>query len=138
MKKSNVFTNPKDVKCVVCGKNLIDDIDMSLVNIIQNMETHKIVKVCPCCKGSCDDKIERTAKENEISGWKDISDFTNPFLYIKHIMSVMNSMHNGNGFDNQAAFEDYKDLVLKMYPYVTRDMEEKENKRAILDNQFPF
>jgi hypothetical protein len=136
MCKSNVYSNPKNLNCEICGKNLFDNPGMSMINIIQDMETQKIVAVKPCCKGKCDSSI--STQKNEISGWKDLSDFTNPYLYMKHIMSVMNCMNEDEGFANQKAFEDYKDLLLKVYPYVTRNLTDKEKQAVIFDNAMPF
>jgi len=138
MRKSNVFDDSEDIRCCVCGKNLMGDVDASMVNIIQNTSTGKIISVCPCCKGMCDQKIEYSVKENELSGWKDLSTFTNPYLYLKHIMSVMNSMNCGEGFENETAFKAYKDLLIKMYPYVTRNMDSNEEREVELDNMMPF
>lgn len=138
MKKSNVFSSESEIKCSVCGKNLMDEPEMALVNIIQNMQTNKIVYVKPCCKGACDKQIERMAKQGELSGWKDLTDMLNPYLYMKHIMSVMNSMDEGEGFENKEAFEDYKTLLLNLYPYIARDISEEEKRTVIISNALPF
>jgi hypothetical protein len=136
MKRSNVFSNSKELTCKVCGKSLFEKPGMSMINIIMNTETDKIVSVVPCCKGKCDKSIK--ANKNEVSGWKDLIDFTNPYLFIKHVMSVFNSMYDGEGFENKEAFEEYKDLLLTIYPYVTRDLTDEENESAILANAMPF
>ncbi|MBQ8662329.1 MAG: hypothetical protein IJ471_00565 [Eubacterium sp.] len=138
MKKSNVFSNETAIKCSVCGKDLMLDPEMSLINIVQNMDTQKIISVKPCCKGRCDDIIQRSVKAREVSGWKDLTDFLNPYLYIKHIASVFNSTYTGAGFENQEAFEDYKKLILSTYPYVARDITEEEKNAAIWDDAMPF
>lgn len=138
MKKSNVISNPDELKCKICGKNLLDNPGMSMINIVENINTNKIISVSPCCKGKCDNYIQNKARANEVSGWKDLSDFTNPYLYIKHIMSVFNSMYDGVGFENKEAFEAYKDLLIKIYPFVTRDMTEEEIQSAMLANAMPF
>lgn len=138
MDRSNVFKDFVDVKCSVCGKALMDDPEMSMVNIIQNVETRKIVHIKPCCKGNCDKIISKVAKKGEISGWKDLTDFLNPYLYMRHVMAVLNSMHEGCGFDNSEAFEDYKNLVLNVYPYITRNMTDDEKEAAISEVQMPF
>lgn len=138
MKMSNIYPNEVEIKCSVCGKNLMEDPGMSMVNIIENLDTQKIVRVKPCCKGACDKIVEKTAKSRELSGWKDLSDFLNPYLYIKHIMSVFNSMNDGKGFENVEAFEDYKQFLLNVYPYVTRDLSDKEKQDAVMSNLMPF
>ncbi len=138
MKKSNVFSNPRTINCSVCGKDLMEDPGLSLVNIIQNIQTKKIICVKPCCKGKCDKIVSGNVKQGEVSGWKDFSDFTNPYLYLKHVMSVLNSMYAGEGFENEQAFEDYKNFLIDMYPYVTRELSEDEIRAAVLDNAIPF
>lgn len=138
MKRSNVFNDESNVACKVCGKNLLDDVENSLVNIVQNTKTHKIVSVTPCCKGKCDQRMQLQAGINEVSGWKDLKEFTNPYLYLKHIMSVMNSMAQGYGFENAEAFENYKALLIQLYPYIARDMEKDEIEYAALMNAVEF
>ena len=136
MNKSNVFSNSNELVCKVCGKPLFEEPGMSMINIIMNTKTNKIVSVAPCCKGKCDKSIK--AKNDEVSGWKDLSDFTNPHLYMKHIMSVFNSMYDGEGFENKEAFEAYKNLLLDIYPYITRDITEDEKEQALFANAIPF
>ncbi len=138
MKMSNVYSNPNSIKCGVCGKELMDNPSMSMINIIENMKTDKITKVIPCCKGVCDRKVQMAIKEDEVSGWKDITEFSNPYLYITNVMAVLNNMYDGKGFENKEAFEDYKSLLVKMYPYITRDMTEEELQEAILDSELPI
>ena len=138
MEKSNVYSSNTEIKCSICGKDLMEQPEMSLVNIIQNLDTNKIVSVKPCCKGKCDQIIEGTAKRRELSGWKDLTDFMNPYLYMQHIMSVMNSMQKAEGFENQDAYEEYKNLLLNMYPYITRNLSEEEKEEAIMSNAFPY
>ncbi len=138
MKKSNVYTNARTINCTVCGKDLMENPDLSLVNIIQDVQTRKIICVKPCCKGECDKMVSGNVKQGEISGWKDISDFTNPYLYLKHVMAVLNGMYAGEGFENEQAFEDYKKFLIDMYPYITRELSEEEVRAAALDNAMPF
>ena len=138
MLRSNIFENEEELVCEVCGKNLMDNIDMSLINIIQNVETSKIVAMKPCCKGKCDEIIRYSAQNGEVSVWKDLKDFSNPYLYIRHVMAVMNSMYHGKGFENRVVFEEYKKIVLKMYPYITRNSSRAEDRRSAIDDALPF
>lgn len=114
------------------------DIDASLVNIVQDIDTNKINAVHMCCKGKCDYIIQNSTGENKISAWKDLKDFTNPYLYLKHIMAVLNSMNKGEGFENEEAFQAYKNLLIKMYPYVSRNMNEKEKQAISIAEMFEF
>ncbi len=137
MQASNIFDKIEPVKCVLCGKNLINDIGLSMVQI-RTDDSGKITKVIPCCKGECDRKLKSDMDNNEHDGWKDLSEFTNPFLFMKHIMSVINSMYDKEGFANKEAFETYKELVLNCYPYVTRNLTDTEAQTAKYDAMLPF
>jgi hypothetical protein len=138
MLRSNIFEDEEELVCEVCGKNLMDNIDMSLINIIQNVETRKIVAMKPCCKGKCDEIIRYSTQKGEVSVWKDMRDFSNPYLYIRHIIAVMESMYDGKGFENREAFDEYKKIVLSMYPFITRNSSKIEDRRAIIDAALPF
>ena len=138
MKKSNVFDENNEIKCAICGKNLIDNINNSMVNIITKTDTNKIASVIPCCKGKCDNKITSNINTNEVSNWQEFSTFTNPYLYIKNFISAMNLIVDNKGFDNRKAFEDYRSLLINTYPYVSRDLTEKEIDSSNSDNLFQF
>lgn len=137
MEKSDVLYKSKTVKCSNCDKDLFESLSLSMVQIVTN-DKDKVTKVVPCCKGECDRKLKSLLKENEYDGWKDLEDFTNPYLFIKHIMSVLNCMYEDKGFENKDAFEAYKDLIIKCYPYVSRDMNDREKESATMSETLPF
>lgn len=129
MEKSNIFSNNETLKCVVCGKNLMDNIKMSMVQIITD-ENDQIVRVLPCCKGECDHRLQDEIKDYEGDGFRDLSTFINPYLYIKNLMQIMDRMFEGKGFANQEAFDTYSDLILNCYEYVSRNLNEEEKEAA--------
>lgn len=137
MKKSNIFNSNEEVKCEYCGKKLMDNPTLSMVQIVCDNE-NKITGILPCCKGKCDKELKNRIKDNNCDGWKEFDEFINPYLYIKHIMAVLNSMYEGRGFANKEAFESYKDLIIKCYPYITRDLTKNEIENANFDEMFPF
>jgi hypothetical protein len=137
MEKSNIFGDTEGVKCACCGNNLMENVNLSMVQIITNAQ-RKITKVYPCCKGSCDKQLLRGLQHGEHDGWQELSQFTNPYLYLKHIMSVMNNMYGGTGFENQQAFDDYKNLLIQCYPYVARNLSPAEIQSAQISDMMPF
>lgn len=137
MEKSNVFSNNESIKCVICGKNLMDDIKMSMVQIITD-ENDKITRVLPCCKGKCDHILQGEIKDYEGDGFRDLSTFVNPYLYIKNIMQIMERMFEGKGFENQEAFDTYSDLILNCYQYISRNLSEEEKEFAKKTNLLPL
>lgn len=137
MEKAKVFYNSETVKCANCGKDLFKDVSLSMVQLVVN-DKDMITRVVPCCKGECDRRLERLLNRDEIDGWKDFEIFINPYLFLKHITSIMNRMYEGRGFENKEAFENYKNLVISCYPYVARNMTETEIKSARIDEMIPF
>lgn len=137
MGKSDVLYESETVKCANCGKDLFESLSLSMVQIATN-DNELITRVVPCCKGECDRKLKSLLRENEHDGWKDLEDFTNPYLFLKHIMSVLNCMYEDKGFENEEAFEAYKDLIIKCYPYISKSMTEKEKESARMSEIFPF
>ncbi|HHD2754363.1 TPA: hypothetical protein ACOTG0_003217 [Clostridium perfringens] len=129
MEKSNIFSNNEIIKCIVCGKNLMDDIKMSMVQIITD-ENNQIIRVLPCCKGECDHILQDEIKDYEGNGFRDLSTFVNPYLYIKNLVQMMDRMFEGKGFANQQAFDTYSDLILNCYQYVSRNLSEEEKEVA--------
>lgn len=125
MEKSNVFSNEEVIRCEICGKNLMDNVDMSMVQIITD-EEDKIVRVIPCCKGKCDKILQSKIKDSEGNGFRDLITFVNPYLYINNLIEIMDRMFEGRGFQNQEAFNSYSSLILNCYKYVSRDLSKEE------------
>lgn len=137
MKKSNIFDKETELHCAYCGKNLLENINLSMV-IIATDNSDNIVKVIPCCKKDCDHKLTRDLPTDVSDGWEELSIFTNPYLYLKHIMAMLNNMYDGAKFLNEEAFENYKEILLAMAPYVMRDMTDGEISSAKLDDSLQF
>lgn len=137
MKKSNIFSNNETINCVLCGRNLMDDIKKSMVQIITDKED-KIIRVLPCCKGECDHKLQEAIKDDEGDGFRDLITFVNPYLYIKNISQMMDRMFEGKGFANQEAFDTYSALILNCYQYIARDLTEEEKDIAEKANMLPL
>ncbi len=140
MECANVFDNYQPPVCNVCGKNLIDNPKMSLINVVENIKTHKIKSFIPCCKGKCDDLISKTIRlnDNYISKWNDVFDYQNPYLYLKYVISMLNLMQSDEGFENKEAFESFKKFIIAMFPYVSRNMTKEEKDYAKEINSLPI
>lgn len=136
MKRSNVINNYDSLKCIVCKKDLTENIGKSMVQIITKED--RITRISPCCKGDCDNKLKSFLKDGESDGWKELFTFSNPYLYLKHLMAVMNGMYDGKVFDNTDSFESYKDLLIKMYPFISRDLTNNEMEQVEFENMMPF
>lgn len=129
MERNNMFTNYDPLECKNCGVDVLNNISQSIVVIDE--QDNKVKDVYACCKGKCDDELGRP------SGWKELKDFTNPYLYLKHIMAILNNVYEGMEFTEEG-LEGYKQVLLRTAPYVFRNLNDDEIDRAITSNMLPF
>ena len=129
-KINNMYSTYEPLECRYCGIDTLENPGNSIVAI---KEINNLVEdVFVCCKGECDHAL------GSVSGWKDLEDFVNPYLYLKHIMSVFNSIHEDNLEFTNEALEGYKQVLIRSAPYVFRNMSAKEIDKAITSNILPF
>lgn len=134
MKKSNVFTKVRPIICSVCGKDLLQDMDNAVVIFTRNTDD-KIESVYSCCRNPCDLKCQSMiGKETE---WVDLKDYANPQIYFRKIIAIMNAMNRKKLFENEEVFEAYKNILISMYPYVSRDIDREEKMKANIDGSMP-
>lgn len=137
MKPVSLFNNQSVLECENCGKDLFENPSMSIV--VFDKKEDVISNIHTCCKGECDRvlKAEKRSEGYTDGGWKDITDFMNPILYLKQIMAMMNSMQSQFTLTDDA-MEKYKDILLATAPYVMREPAEKEKETAISDSMYSF
>ncbi|WP_143814963.1 hypothetical protein [Magnetofaba australis] len=63
-----------------------------------------------------------------INAWEDISDLTIPHLYLKWTIGIINGLHSNSVYSNDA-FNASIDLLLNLFPYVARNLSDREIKR---------
>jgi hypothetical protein len=90
--------------------------------------------VIPSCKGRCDDALISETKGSD--GWKDVSDFTNPLLFMQNSMAFIDNVKEGKFSDE--AFEAYKKVLLTGYQYVLREPTDKDWHDCNMDRMMPF
>ena len=129
MQINNMFNNYEELNCKSCGTDVLKDVKNSIV--VFNEVNNKIISVYACCKGECDNTL------GSPSGWRELYEFTNPYLHLKHTISVLNNLHDGLKFEDEA-IEGYKDVILRTSPFVYRDMEGNEKESASMFNMLPF
>ena len=69
-------------------------------------------------------------KTNEFLYQHELSDLMNPNLFIRYLMKRFNEYHEMEEEKNEDVFEDYKAIITGIYPYVARQMNEEEVKKA--------
>lgn len=129
---NNMFNSYEPLPCKHCGKDTLKNPSMSIVVLYENDED-VFDTIYVCCKGECDRNL------GKLPGWKDLSEFTNPILYIQHINAILNSIQKNEVtiFTNEA-LQEYKNILLKTAPFVFRDMKDGEIQAAIDSNMSPF
>ena len=137
MEKSNMFDKSSPLLCSCCGKDLFKNINASIV-VIATDNDDNIFSVEPCCKGACDKTIVGNLPKGISDGWKELSTFVNPYLYLKHTMAMFNQTNDGKKFMNTESFENYKQILICSAPYVMRDLTNGEKESASLDDMIPF
>lgn len=82
-----------------------------------------------CCKGNCDHVLKgKYSKAGLIDGWEDLPDLTIPLIYVKFVMAVINELHEGHQY-SEDSLEKVKNLILALYPYVSRNATAAEEER---------
>lgn len=137
-KPAKIFSETPSLKCKVCSKELFDLEDKGIIQVWEQIrkdwssETKRIEYVYWVCRGRCDDVLtQRIIKQNDdvIDGWEDISDAIMPVVFIKWVMSTFNELRDGVQYSDEA-FDNLKTFMLKIYPFVCRNLTEKEQERV--------
>jgi hypothetical protein len=133
-----LYSNLKPLTCAHCGKDLLEEPNLSIIVFVEDRNSGNYTDIYTCCKRECDRALEKArVGKNQSDGWKDITEFMNPVLFLKHWMAVMNNIYDGIKF-TKVAYENYKDIILATAPYVMREQTEAEKERVAIDSMIPF
>lgn len=137
-KPAKIFAGVPTLQCKVCRKELLEQDDNGIVSMWQKMGAYKVGGkkhfefIFWTCRGRCDRILQQSIRERDktlIDGWSDVSDALMPTFFIKWVMSVMNELHSGDTYSEEA-FDQIKEFLLQIFPYVSRHLTEKENGRV--------
>lgn len=135
---AKIFVEKPSLKCKVCKKELFDQEDNGVITLWSRMRTdyenekEHFEHVFWTCRGHCDSALSayiRKQNSNLIDGWEDISDVMMPTIFIKWVMSIMNEQRTGIVYSEEA-FENLKEFLLQIFPYVSRHLTNKELERV--------
>lgn len=136
-KPAQIFAEGSSLKCRVCEKELLEQEDNGIIQIWQKIrsdyesEPEHIEFVFWTCRGHCDDVLRHYIHDKHpkvIDGWEDISDVMMPTIFIKWVMSIMNKQRRGTLYSDEA-FQELKQFLLQIFPYVARHLTTKEKSR---------
>ncbi|MFD2613557.1 hypothetical protein [Paenibacillus gansuensis] len=131
-----LYGDEAKIECEICGKDVIQgskDKGPGIIVIVENKQG-TITDVIPCCKGTCDDKVSQSVKG--VDGWKDVTEFTNPLLFMQNSMAFINNVQQ-NKFSEEA-FEAYKKVLLVGYQYVLREPTDNEWEKYQINTMINF
>ena len=83
------------------------------------------------CKGECDEKLKRMYAQKDLfdNGWEDLRDLTIPSIWIMRLMAFLNGIQRDRDM-NEPAFEKMKQMFIRTYPYVARNLTTYEKERV--------
>jgi|SRR5579863_8010217 len=132
---SGMFQKPIDLQCASCGKSLLRPEPSGIVVLWQEGaskevgNTRRIERVHWCCKGVCDRKLAFSLQAKGLQpSWEEIPDLTVPTTYISWTLETITDIFE-NGRYSREAFESIKELLLNLFPLVSRHLTGQERKR---------
>jgi surface protein len=119
-----------------CGKNLLLESEHgNYVLLKEDLDNggcqSKYKDMYFACRGNCDQTIKGMYQEKGLYdyGWESIDELCNPSIWISKIMAFINGMHDNNDL-SEDAFKTMKQMFIRSYPYVARNMTTKEKERV--------
>lgn len=135
---AKIFADEPSLKCKVCRKELLDQEDKGVITLWQRIRTN-YEKEPECfehvfwtCRGNCDRALSqyiRSRNKGLIDGWEDIGDVMIPIVFIKWVISIINKLHNGVVYSDEA-LNQLKEFLLNVYPFACRHLTDKEKERV--------
>jgi hypothetical protein len=130
---ASVFSTHPTLSCQNCGKDLLAPDPSGIIVLWHRLDaasgkTH-YERVYWCCKGHCDQELSCSMHgKGFVDGWEDIPDVAIPIVFSKWIMTPMNELYRGGTYSADA-FDNLKEFILSVYPYVARNATESEQER---------
>lgn len=137
---AELFSDAKSIHCEVCGADLLAGNEKGIYitftpfkeydddgNVV--FEDNQIKEIHFACKGECDRKLCSLFKAQYRDQWEDIDDLKNPTLWIKLLMAFINGIYENHDL-NEEAFKTMKQMFIRSYPYVARNMTSKEKEKV--------
>ena len=140
-KPAKLFSEDPELNCKHCGKSLLFPEPSGIVVIWSELKedysTGNFLSVYWCCKGGCDSALERRHYRKGVTdGWEDIPDLIAPVAYLRWFITVLNEQNSGLKYSDEA-FDAMKDLLINLFPLVSRDLTLAEKDRIRSLSQIP-
>lgn len=144
---ARLFINDSTLKCEICKKELLVKNNYEGIVVFYSKERTDFIEekehyeyIHWVCKGNCDNelkhKISQYNNDAVESGWEDISDVIMPTIFIRWIFATLNEQRNGKTHSDEA-FENFKEFLIQIFPYVSRHLTSKEQERIKMLSMIP-
>ena len=132
---AKLFDDPVELKCDCCGRNLLTEDYKGIVTLWHpyledgSIDSSKTEYIYFSCKGLCDGRLRGSLEDRRlIDGWEDISDLQIPTIYLRWLIGVVNQLHGGHRYSQQA-FDKAKDLLIGIFPTICKHLTEHDSER---------
>lgn len=135
-KVAQIFSDHEPFRCHYCD-SILDFDNRGIVVSYQKYEdtedsfVKKIRNQYVCCGGDCDRILsKRYFTDGYSDSWAELRDYLTPTLYLKSVMAFCNELNDPKVQYSDEAFEQQKDILLKAFPYVCRNLTKREVERV--------
>ena len=136
-KPAVIFADHTPFRCHHCDTVL----DYSSWGIVTSWEKYeetenglvkKIRNQYVCCGGDCDQILaKRYYTDGYSDAWTDLKDYFTPTIYLKAVIGFCNELNDEKIIYSQEAFEQKKALLIRAYPYICRNLTQKESAQVM-------
>ncbi|MBZ0287167.1 MAG: restriction endonuclease, partial [Anaerolineae bacterium] len=151
----NIFSDAESLKCMNCGDELLLEEPRGIIVVLRKIDwpdndddllseddwpvseeppITEILDVYWCCKGECDKNLKRQYQllyPKTADSWMDIPNLCIPTVYIKMVLATINRLYAKERYlYTTQAIEKMKSLIAEIFPYVVRELTEKEKREV--------
>ena len=131
-KPAQILSDHEPFKCHLC-ESVLDFDNRGIVTSWGKYEEtddgliKKIRNLYVCCGGDCDRILsKRYFTDRYVDAWAELRDYFTPTLYLKAVMAFCNGLNDPKIQYSEEAFDQKKEILIKAYPYVCRNLTQSE------------
>lgn len=129
------FNDYVELKCATCHEDVLSTSvteHFTAIAIFAEDQSGIRQEIHIAHKGKCDENLTRRLTGlGYVTGWQDVTDLTNPLIYLHYIMGHINQLQAGEKFSEQA-HEFTKSLILALAQRTLRDVTKEDEERYAL------
>ena len=134
---SQIYSDNIPILCDCCGQNLLSGDMDNAIYVLLRKDSDSIedmdmttVDMYFACKGKCDTKLrtQYLSRGYIDNGWDDLRDLTIPTVWLSKLMAFLNGIQQNHDMQ-EPAFSKIKQMFLRTYPYVARNLTTAEKEK---------